>query len=98
MLDHSLWREDSPATTNPLKFLWFASRAHWRPIAIAVVMVTIASVLSVSVSYIFKLIANAAAALGSGGSYDALLEAAALYIVIALGAELAWRASGFAGA
>lgn len=93
-----LWREDFPETTNPLRFLIYASRAHWKPIALAVLAVTVASTLSASISYAFKLIANAAAAISQGGSYDDLLFAAAFYIGIALAAELSWRVSGFAGA
>jgi ATP-binding cassette subfamily B protein len=98
MVDHSIWREDFPTTTNPLKFLWFASRPHWHSIVVAVITVTLASTLSASISYVFKLIANAAAALSHGGSYTNLLDACVIYIVVALAAELLWRASGFAGA
>ena len=94
----SIWREDFPTSTNPLKFFLFASRPRPLPIVIAVIAVIIASSLGASIAYIFKLIANSAAALSSGGSYTTLLQNALLYIVVALAAELVWRVSGFAGA
>src|SRR3989344_1202827 len=94
----SIWRDDFPKSTNPLKFLWFASRPHWWSIVAAATAVTIAASLSASISYVFKLIANAAAALSDGGSYDALLWASATYILVTLAAEMTWRLSGFAAA
>lgn len=93
----SHWRNDFPTTTNPLRFLWFTSRPHWKPMALAICAVAIAAVLSASISYVFKLIADAAVGLPSEESYRALLYACAAYIFVTLTTHLVWRLSGFAG-
>jgi ATP-binding cassette subfamily B protein len=93
----SLWREDFPKDTNPARFFLFCSRPHLIPIAIAIITVIIASSFASSTAYTFKLIANAAVALSSGGSYQNLLWAAAIYILFLLAAKVFWRISGFAG-
>jgi ATP-binding cassette, subfamily B, bacterial len=97
-MDSRLWRDDFPESKNPLKFFWFASKPHLKWIVTPAIAVTIASTLSASIAYAFKLIADAAASLNAGGSYVDLLHAAFLYIGLALSAELIWRISGFAGA
>ena len=93
-----IWRSDYPTSTNPLTFLWFSSRAHWKSIVVAVVTVSAASALNVSVSYVFKLIANSAALLPAPAAYQNLLLACIAYIGVSLAAELIWRVSGLAGA
>ncbi|OGG53765.1 hypothetical protein A3H16_02285 [Candidatus Kaiserbacteria bacterium RIFCSPLOWO2_12_FULL_53_8] len=65
---------------------------------LAIFMAALGDVFGASVSYVFKLIANAAAALASGGSPDRLLWACALAIIILGFAKIFWRIGGFAGA
>src|SRR5437868_5376887 len=93
-----LWRDDFPKTTNPLRFLWYASRPHLRPMAIAITAVAVAATMNASISYVFKLIANAAAKLPAEGAYNDLMFAAIAYILITTLSHLIWRMSGFAGA
>ncbi len=93
----SIWREDFPTGTNPAKFFLFCSKPHWRPATIALIAVVLAGSFSASIMYVFKLIADAAAGLSSGGSYEDLLFAATLYVLFLLAAKALWRVSGFAG-
>src|SRR3989338_5503746 len=67
----SMWRDDLPITKNPLRFFLFASNPHWRAAIAAILLATAGNAFSASVSYVFKLIGDAAASLASGGSYDA---------------------------
>src|SRR3989338_173085 len=94
----SMWRDDIPITKNPLRFFLFASKPHWKVAVLAIFMAALGDVFGASVSYVFKLIANAAAALASGGSPDRLLWACALAIIILGFAKIFWRIGGFAGA
>lgn len=93
----SLWREDFPKDTNPARFFLFCSRPHVLPAALGILTVIIASTFASSTAYIFKLIANAAVAVSSGGSYSDLLLASAIYMLFLLSAKIFWRFSGFAG-
>jgi ATP-binding cassette subfamily B protein len=93
-----MWRDDLPMTKNPLRFFFFASRPHWKVAVLAILMSVLGSALSASVSYVFKLIANAAAALQNGGSYEALMWACGLAVLILGLAKFAWRIGGFAAA
>lgn len=93
----SIWREDFPKDTNPLHFFLFCSRPYWRPATIALIAVVIAGSFSASIAYVFKLIANSAAALSAGGSYEALAWACGMYVLFLLLAKTFWRISGFAG-
>jgi len=94
----SMWRSDPPATKNPLRFFLFASKPHWRAALFAIAFASLADVMSASVSYIFKLITNAAAALPEGGSYTPVLWWCMAAIIFLGFAKLFWRISGFAGA
>lgn len=94
----SIWRNDPPKGTNPLRFFLFASQSHWKMASLAILSAFIADVLSASVSYVFKLIADAAAALPMGNSYNDLLLACAVYIGFLALAKALWRISGFFGA
>jgi ATP-binding cassette subfamily B protein len=94
----SLWLDTHPKTTNPMKFLWYVSRPHHTPMVIAIIAVTLASIVTSVIPYIFKLIANAAASIPSPSAYHDLLFAATGYIILRLVAEAIWRVSGFAGA
>lgn len=92
-----MWREDVPMGTSPLKFFLFVSKPHWKAAVFALVCASIADVLSTSVSYVFKFIANAAAALPQAHAYTELLWACGAYIILLGFAKLFWRISGFAG-
>ena len=94
----SIWREDAPVGTNPFRFFLFSSRPHWRAAVVAIVLAAIADALSASVSYVFKIIANAATALPNGNSYHDLFWGCAAYIFILALAKAFWRVSGFSGA
>lgn len=93
----SLWREDFPRDTNPLRFFLFCSRPHVLPAVLAIVAVIIAGSLGASTAYIFKLIVNAAVALPSGGLYSDLVWASVAYMLFLLTGKIFWRLSGFAG-
>lgn len=93
----SLWREDFPKNSNPALFFLFCSRPYWKPATIALVAVIVAGAFSASIAYVFKLIANAAAGLATGGSYDALVFACGAYVLFLFAAKASWRVSGFAG-
>jgi len=91
----SLWRDDFPKNKNPLGFFLFTSKPHWRAASVAIILALSADVLSASVSYVFKFIANAAAALPYGNSYNDLIWACAIYILILGLAKILWRIAGF---
>ena len=84
--------------TSPFRFFLFVTKPHRIPAIGAIIAVIVAGVLSSIVPYIFKLIANAAAALSQGGSYTTLLYAGEAYIVVVFLAKASWRTSGFFGA
>jgi len=94
----SMWRDDLPMTKNPFRFFLFSSKPHWRAAVFAIIFASLGNIASASVSYIFKIIANAAAAISQGGSYEALLWACASAIILLGFAKAFWRISGFAGA
>lgn len=91
----SIWRDTFFTGTNPLRLFLFASRPHWKAATIAIVIVFIGNVISGSVSYIFKLIANAAAALPAESAYQDLLFACVLYIGLLAAAKALWRVGGY---
>ena len=94
----SIWRDDLPMTKNPLRFFLFASKPHWRAAVVAILFAAAGNAFSASVAYVFKLIGDAAAALASGGSYDALFWATGATIFVLACAKFFWRIAGFAGA
>src|SRR3989344_7384822 len=94
----SMWRDDLPMTKNPLRFFLFASKPHWRAAIAAILLATAGNAFSASVSYVFKLIGDAAASLAAGGSYDALFWATGATIFVLACAKFFWRVAGFAGA
>ena len=93
-----MWRDDLPMTKNPLRFFLFASKPHWRAAIAAILLATAGNAFSASVSYVFKLIGDAAASLAAGGSYDALFWATGATIFVLACAKFFWRVAGFAGA
>ena len=93
-----MWRDDLPITKNPLRFFLFASKPHWRAAIAAILLATAGNAFSASVSYVFKLIGDAAASLAAGGSYDALFWATGATIFVLACAKFFWRVAGFAGA
>jgi len=93
-----MWRSDYPESANPLRFFLFASRPHWKPACIAITAVVVGSTLFTTVSYIFKYITNAVAALGQGGSFEDLYLGCAAYVFVLLVGQIAIRVSGFSGA
>ncbi len=93
----SIWREDFPTSTNPLKFFWFVSKPHLFSMRLAITAVVSASIISAFVPYVFKLIVDAATHLGDDAGYRALVWAVFAYILIAFFKELVWRSSGYAG-
>lgn len=93
----SIWRDDVPTGSSPLRFFLFVSKPHWKAAVVAILCAATADVLSASVSYVFKTIANAAAALPLESAYESLLWACGLYILLLAFAKGFWRISGFAG-
>ncbi len=96
--DEKMWRSDYPDSTSPLRFFLYTTRPHWKAALTATLISALGAGIGATVSYVFKLITNAAAAIAVGGTYDALIYACALYILVLGLAKLAWRVSGFAGA
>ncbi len=94
----SFWRDDTPMTKNPLRFFLFVSRPHWRPALVAIVFASLADACAASVSYLFKLLTNAAIETGKGGSFDGLLWVGLASIAVLAVAKFFWRISGFAAA
>ncbi len=90
------WRDDFPKNTNPASFFLFCSKPHWRAATVAIIAVITGAVFSSSISYVFKLIVNAASALSKGGSYNALLYSAAAYVLFLLAAKISWRIGDYA--
>jgi ATP-binding cassette subfamily B protein len=92
----TIWRDNLPHTTNPLRFFLFASKPHWRVALLATFFVVLASVLRAFIPFIYKIIVDTATTVTSG-SYTALWQAVVLFIVISLVSNLMWRCSGFSG-
>lgn len=92
----SMWLGEFPKNTSPLNFFVMMSRPHWKPALLGIGAVTIGSLLSTSIPYIFKMIADAAVLIPQNGT-DPLLFAAILYIGVDMLKELIWRSSGYAG-
>ncbi|MBP9757228.1 MAG: ABC transporter ATP-binding protein [Candidatus Pacebacteria bacterium] len=94
----AMWRSDVPQSKNPLRFFLYVSRPHWKAALVAIVISMVGGALASSVAYLFKLITNAAAAIPSGGSYNAVVFWAVAYIVILGVGKLMWRIAGFSAA
>jgi ATP-binding cassette subfamily B protein len=92
----SIWRENPPQTTNPVTFFLFASKPHWKMAALASFFVIVASILRALIPYVYKVIIDTATSF-TPSAYTTLWQTAVLYIVITLGGNLLWRASGFSG-
>ncbi len=92
----TIWRDNLPHTTDPLRFFLFASKPHWRVALLATFFVVLASILRAAIPYIYKVIVDTATTVTSG-SYTALWHAVVLFIVISLVSNLVWRCSGFSG-
>ncbi|HVX90718.1 MAG TPA: ABC transporter ATP-binding protein [Candidatus Paceibacterota bacterium] len=92
----SIWRHDPPLTNNPLKFFLFVSRPHRKAALFATLFVVLASILRALIPYIYKVIIDTATHF-TPAAYTTLWESAAAYILITLGGNLLWRASGFTG-
>ncbi|MEK7649488.1 MAG: ABC transporter ATP-binding protein [Patescibacteria group bacterium] len=89
----SLWPDNVPKSTSPLRFLWASSQPYRGWMIAAVIMVTLASVTSMAIPYAFKTIVDAAAR----ASYDELTWAVIAYVGISFGSNLLYRASGLTG-
>ncbi len=94
----NIWRDDFPKTKNPLKFFYYASQPHWKAVVVATTCASIGAMFGASISYVFKLIANAAAALPDPDAYVLLLGAGVLYVGALTLAKLFHRVGGFAAA
>lgn len=94
----SIWRDDIPQSTNPLRFLLAMSRPHklWAVLAIGTVLLAASG--TAFIPYMLKQIVDAATALATGGTARELIIAASIYVGISLGLNLLWRVSGFFGA
>ena len=92
-----MWRDDLDRNTSPFRFFLFASRPHKWVMITALLAVIVGSSLTAVGSYVFKMIVNAGAALGSGGPVGDLWYAILLYIGVSMASILAWRTSGFIG-
>ena len=94
----TIWRTDPPTDKKPLNFFLFASRPHWKAVVPSIVLATGAAAVSASVAYVFKLIANAAIALKTGGSFSELFIWCGVSIAMLAVAKVFWRVSGFSAA
>lgn len=65
---------------------------------IAIAFAVVGNIIASSVTYVFKIIVNAATALEKGGSFDAIIWGSAMYIGLLAVAKLCWRLGGFASA
>lgn len=92
----TIWRDDVPQTTNPLRFFLFASRPHIRVALLASMFVILGSALQASIPYVYKLIVDAATNMETT-SFEPLWHAVILFITISLSKNLLFRCSGFAG-
>lgn len=94
----SKWQKEHPETRNPMRFFLYASKPHKRVAVIAISAVVVAGIFSASVSYVFKLVVDAAVALPESGSYEDLLFASMTVIFVLAGGKAFWRISGLSGA
>lgn len=94
----NIWLDAIQNTRNPAKFVYEVSRPHWLSALAACASVVIASVLYAFIPYVFKLIVDGATLVTSGGSYSALIWAAAAYVGVTTVASVIWRLSGYSGA
>lgn len=93
-----IWREDVPLSTNPLRFVLFASGPHRLAAITATACVVIGSGLNAFIPYLFKNIIDAATKLGtSPESVQTLWMSAIVFVILSFVVELAFRASGFVG-
>ncbi|MBU2220465.1 ABC transporter ATP-binding protein/permease [Patescibacteria group bacterium] len=93
----SIWRDDIPQTTNPLRFFLFTSKPHWRVAVLATFFVVLASIARAFIPYIYKVIVDTATTLTTTGTYDTLWSAVIAFLIISLASNLLWRGSGFSG-
>lgn len=93
-----MWRSDLPESQSPWKFFLFSSRPHWKAAVLSIMLAASAAAVSASVAYVFKLIANAAIAVRTGGSFDALFLWCGVSIALLAVAKVFWRSGGFAAA
>lgn len=94
----SLWRDDFPRSTNPLRFFIFASRPHWPYVtAASLAVIAAGTIYSAGIPYAFKRITDAVTELALGGGYEPVLDAALFYIFVTILAALIWRVSGYIG-
>lgn len=94
----SMWREDIPLKTNPLRFFLFVSKPYLLIAIGGMFLVILGATLSTASSYVLKMIVNAANGLLIGHSPNELWFSAVLYIVVSLISTIMWRMSGFVGA
>jgi ATP-binding cassette subfamily B protein len=92
----SIWRDDIPRITNPLRFFLFVSKPHMRAAVVGIACVVVATTLNAFIPYLYKVIADTAVSLSSG-SYEKLWWAVGAYLAVNLTSTLIWRGSGFAG-
>ncbi len=94
----SVWSEDIPQSTNPLRFLRVVSRPYrfWAALSVIAVILAAGSGAAV-IPYVLKRIVDAAAMLGGGESYQKLVIAAIAYVGVTFCANMLWRVSGFFG-
>jgi ATP-binding cassette, subfamily B, bacterial len=98
VLMQTQWREDVPVSKSPARFFIFATKPYLLAAATATFFACTGNAFAASVSYVFKLIANAAAALTQGGAYEPFLAACMLYIGILAAAKICYRLGGLAAA
>jgi ATP-binding cassette subfamily B protein len=94
----SIWLDSFPKSSNPLRFLLFVSRPHWRLAALSTLAVFIASIPYVGLPYLFKLVVDTAISATEGGSPTPFYWTIAGYVLLLLLAHLCWRVSGYTGA
>lgn len=94
---HSIWRDDIPKGTGPLKFFLFVSKPHTVAVIWSLFFVFLAAALQGAMPYLYKLATDGAVSL-AGGNFHPLMYAAVAYVVVSIVDQVFWRASGFAGA
>lgn len=92
----SIWRDELPRTTNPLRFFVFVSRPHVRAAFGAGLCVVVAAILSAFIPYLYKIVTDSALLIPAG-TYEPLLYAVGAYFGVSLVGHLLWRGSGFFG-
>lgn len=93
----SIWRDELPQTTNPLRFLWFAMQPYKKLAFGALFFGVLGTIANTSLAYVFKYIVDSAQAAVSTNIFNGLWIGAGLYIGISLLEAILWRASGYAG-